>query len=128
MNESSAATPIGEVADGYLAMWNETDPTRRREVIEATWTPTRATSIQRSTPRGRMPWTRWWRGCTNSFPGTASVRPGPLMYTMTARWGWELAGPDASSTVVSGVDFAVLAPDGRLREVTGFFEQPNNAD
>jgi hypothetical protein len=39
VNESSAATPIGEVVDGYFAMWNETDPTRRREVIEATWTP-----------------------------------------------------------------------------------------
>jgi hypothetical protein len=38
MNESNATTPIGEVVDGYFAMWNETDQARRREVIEATWT------------------------------------------------------------------------------------------
>ena len=39
MNESNGATLIDGVVDGYFAMWNETDPTRRREVIEATWTP-----------------------------------------------------------------------------------------
>ncbi len=44
-----------------------------------------------------------------------------------ARWAWELAGPNGSPPVAAGVDFAVLAPDGRLREVTGFFEQPAGA-
>jgi len=46
-----------------------------------------------------------------------------------ARWGWELypTGPEAGPPVAVGVDFAVLAPDGRLREVTGFFEQPKQA-
>jgi hypothetical protein len=46
---------------------------------------------------------------------------------MTAPWGWKLAGPGDGSTAFSGVVFAVLAADGRLREVTGFFEQPNDA-
>ena len=31
--------------------------------------------------------------------------------------------PDGAA-YVTGVDFAVLAPDGRLREVTGFFAPP----
>jgi hypothetical protein len=29
--------------------------------------------------------------------------------------------------VAAGVDFAVLAADGRLRQVTGFLEQPASA-
>jgi hypothetical protein len=128
VNESSAATPIREVVDGYFAMWNETDPTRRREVIEATWTPDASYVDPTFDAQGPDTLDAMVAGVHEQFPGHRSIRPGPLLSTMTARWGWELAGPDASSTVVSGVDFAVLAPDGRLREVAGFFEQPNNTD
>ena len=89
--------PIDAVVDGYFAMWNETDTTRRGDAIAAAWTP-----------------------------GGAYVDP--LLpvdaHHDRARWDWELASPDGGTTVVSGVDFAVLAPDGRLREVTGFFARP----
>jgi SnoaL-like domain len=36
------------------------------------------------------------------------------------RFAWELRVPD-QSMVVEGVDFGVLAPDGRLASITGFF-------
>ena len=36
------------------------------------------------------------------------------------RFAWELRSPD-NSTVMEGVDFGVLAPDGRLASITGFF-------
>ena len=29
---------VHEVVDRYIATWNETDPARRRELIERTWT------------------------------------------------------------------------------------------
>ena len=31
-------TQLTTVVDGYIAMWNETDPERRRAIIEQTWT------------------------------------------------------------------------------------------
>ena len=31
-------TQLTTVVDGYIAMWNETDPERRRSLIEQTWT------------------------------------------------------------------------------------------
>ena len=31
-------TEVTTVVDGYIAMWNETDPERRRWIIEQTWT------------------------------------------------------------------------------------------
>jgi hypothetical protein len=31
-------TEVMTVVDGYIAMWNETDPQRRRSIIEQTWT------------------------------------------------------------------------------------------
>ena len=35
------------------------------------------------------------------------------------RFGWQLTGPDGP--VVTGLDVAVVAPDGRLERVAGFF-------
>src|SRR3954462_7731974 len=31
-------TELTTVVDSYIAMWNETDPERRRSIIEQTWT------------------------------------------------------------------------------------------
>jgi hypothetical protein len=36
------------------------------------------------------------------------------------RFGWELVAPDGSVTV-AGVDVGILAADGRLAAITGFF-------
>jgi hypothetical protein len=36
------------------------------------------------------------------------------------RFAWELAAPGGAVTV-AGVDVGVLAPDGRLQRITGFF-------
>jgi hypothetical protein len=38
MSEASAATSTAKVVDGYFAIWNQTDPDRRRELIATTWT------------------------------------------------------------------------------------------
>ena len=36
------------------------------------------------------------------------------------RFAWELVGPDGAAAL-AGLDVGELAPDGRLRRVTGFF-------
>jgi len=128
MNESNATTPIGEVVDGYFAMWNETDQARRREVIEATWTSDASYVDPMFDAEGQDALDAMVAGVHEQFPGHRFRPTGTVdVHNDRARWGWELAGPGDGSTVFSGVDFAVLAADGRLREVTGFFEQPNDA-
>ena len=94
MNESNATTPIGEVVDGYFAMWNETDQARRREVIEATWTSDASYVDPMFDAEGQDALDAMVAGCTNSSPDTASARPGPSTFTMTARGGaGSLPGP-----------------------------------
>lgn len=128
MNESNATTPIGEVVDGYFAMWNETDQARRREVIEATWTSDASYVDPMFDAEGQDALDAMVAGVHEQFPGHRFRPTGTVdVHNDRARWGWELTGSSDGSTVVSGVDFAVLAADGRLREVTGFFEQPNDA-
>lgn len=85
MSTTDTARPISTAVDGYFAMWNESDPQRRREVIAATWAQ-----------------------------DAGYIDP---MFAAD--------GPEAlDALVAAGVDFAVLAADGRLRQVTGFFEPP----
>ncbi len=128
MTERNAATPIGEVVDGYFAMWNETDSTRRREAIEATWTPDASYIDPMFDAEGPDALDAMVAGVHERFPGHRFRPTGAVdFHNDRARWGWELVGPHDGSTVVAGVDFALLAPDGRLREVTGFFEQPTDA-
>jgi hypothetical protein len=125
MTETDTATPIRKVVDGYFAMWNETDPMRRREVTATTWSQDASYIDPMFTAEGHDSLDAMVAAVHQQFPGHRFRLTGPIdIHHDRARWGWELAGPDGSPPVAVGVDFAVLAPDGRLREVTGFFEQP----
>jgi hypothetical protein len=128
MTETDAATAISKLVDGYFAMWNETDPHRRREVIAATWSDGASYIDPLFAADGPEALDAMVAGIHEQFPGHHFRLTGAIdAHHDRARWGWELAGPAGSPPVAAGVDFAVLAPDGRLRAVTGFLEQPSGA-
>ena len=129
MTESNAATtPINEVVDGYFAMWNETDPTRRREVIRATWSEDASYVDPMFAAEGPGALDEMVAGVHERFPGHRFRLTGSIdAHNDRARWGWELVGPDGGPPIAAGVDFAVLTPDSRLREVSGFLEQQTGA-
>ena len=128
MTESNAMTPISKAVDGYFAMWNETDSTRRREFIEATWSEDASYVDPMFAAEGSDALNEMAAGVQEQFPGHRFRQTGAIdAHNDRARWGWELTGPDDGPPVAAGVDFAVLAPDGRLREVSGFLEQQTSA-
>jgi hypothetical protein len=128
MIETNSATPISTVVDGYFAMWNETEPRRRREVIAATWAQDAGYVDPLFAAEGHEALDGLVAAVHQQYPGYSFRLTGAVdVHHDRARWGWELAGPNGSPPVAAGIDFAVLAPDGRLREVTGFFEQPAGA-
>lgn len=127
MTETNAVTPTSKVVDDYFAIWNETDPTRRRELIAATWSRDATYVAPMFEAEGPDALDALVAGVHERFPGHRFRLTGAVdVHHDRARWGWELAGPDGPP-VAAGVDFAVLAPDGRLREITGFFEPPAGA-
>jgi len=124
MTETRVAAPIETIVDGYFAMWNETDADRRRDVIAATWTPSGSYVDPRFDADGYDALDALVAGVHETFPGHRFRLTTPVaVHHDRAYWGWDLAGPDGAP-VVTGVDFAVLAPDGRLREVCGFYPVP----
>lgn len=124
----STAT-IEQTVAGYFAIWNETDPNRRRQRIEEVWTPDASYLDPMFSADGPAALDRLVAGVHQQFPGHRFRLVGAVdAHHDRARWGWELVGPAGGPPVAAGVDFAVLAADGRLRSVTGFFAaQPGAA-
>jgi hypothetical protein len=127
MADTQVTTPIDTIVDGYFAMWNELDPAKRRATIAATWAEEAGYSDPLFTAAGYEALDALVAAVHDQYPGYRFRRTSAVdSHHNQARWGWELSGPDGN-TPAAGVDFAVLAPDGRLNAVTGFFEQPAQA-
>ena len=115
-------TDINAVVDGYIAMWNETDPERRRSIIEATWTDDASYLDPIMAGEGRDGIDAMVAGIQERFPGHRfRLSFGPDMHNDRVRFAWELAA-NGGDPVARGVDFGTVADDGRLRDVTGFLE------
>ncbi len=124
-NSATGTIAINQVVEGYFAMWNETDPQRRREIIGATWVADGNYVDPLFTANSYETLEAMVVAVHERFPG--------FRFTLTEaigthhdreRWGWALGDPNGEPPVAVGVDFAILAADGRLREVVGFFAQP----
>ena len=110
-----------DLVDRYIATWNETDPERRRQLIEATWTETASYLDPRLEGEGRDGIDAMIRGVHELLPGHRFRRASAIDgHHDRIRFAWELA-PEGGPAVVSGTDFAVVS-DGRLKAVTGFFD------
>ena len=112
------------VVDGYFAVWNEPDQARRRARIAEVWSPGATYVDPMFAAQGAEALEALVAGLHQNYPGHTFRQTGPLdVHHDRARWGWDFLAPDGK-LVMSGVDFAVLDADGKLRDVTGFFQQP----
>jgi hypothetical protein len=63
-------------------------------------------------------------GAQAAYPGHEfRLVAGPDAHNDRVRFTWQLFGPSGADAVATGIDFATVAEDGRLREVTGFLER-----
>lgn len=119
-------TNVEKVVDAYFVMWNEPDQARRRAAIAAAWAPGASYVDPMFAVEGADALDALAVGVQQKFPGFQfRLTDAVDVHHDRARWGWELVGPDGSR-IGDGVDYAVVAEDGRLRSVTGFlnFEIP----
>lgn len=127
MSGSETTTGVGQIIESYFAMWNEEDAARRREIIGATWTGEANYVDPLFAAEGYAALDAMVAEVHRQFPGHRFRPVGlPDAHHDRALWRWELAGPDDAPPVARGIDVAILADDGRLRSVTGFFEGAAN--
>lgn len=116
-----------DLAQRYLDIWNETDPSSRRTAIEALWSSDARYTDPMADAQGRDAIDATIAAVQRQFPGFVFRLAGPVdAHHNQARFGWELrpaeAGPGAEAPVV-GFDVAVADADGRLSTVLGFLDK-----
>ena len=117
----TSTTTITNVVDAYIAMWNEADPARRRELAGYVFTEDAGYGDPGMSGEGPDGIDAMVAAAPQQFPGHRfELTQGPDAHHDRVRFAWRLVG--GSGPVAAGVDFALVADDGRLRAVTGFLE------
>lgn len=112
-----------ELVDRYLAAWNATDAGARQAMIESAWAEQGSYRDPALAADGHAAIAGMAAAVQQRFPDHEFRRTGPIdAHNDRLRFGWELAPRAGGPPPVRGVDFATLAPDGRLASVTGFFD------
>jgi SnoaL-like domain len=110
------------VVQSYIAMWNETEPARRRELVAETVTDDARYLDPLMSGAGVDGISEMIAGAQAQFPGHRfTLIAGPDVHHDRVRFTWSLAA-DGGDPVAIGIDFATVADDGRMESITGFLE------
>ena len=110
-----------DLIDRYIAIWNETDAKRRRDLIARTWTEdsTYLDPLMRGEGHGGID--SMIQGVQAQFPGLLFRRTSEVdAHNDRVRFTWEL-GPEGGPALAGGVDFGLIT-GGRLQAITGFLD------
>jgi hypothetical protein len=117
-------TDISTVINNYIAAWNEADPDRRRAIVGDTFVDDATYLDPLMSGEGHDGIAAMIAAAQQQFPGHRfELAMGPDAHNDRVRFAWTLVAADGGAPVAGGVDFAIVADDGRLRSVTGFLEQ-----
>jgi hypothetical protein len=113
---------LTDLIDRYIAIWNETDADRRRDLIARTWTETASYLDPVIAGEGQTGIAAMTQGVQERFPRHQFRRTSEVdAHHDCLRFSWELA-PEGGPAVVHGTDFGMVAADGRLQSIIGFFD------
>ena len=112
-----------DVANRYIASWNETDPAARRATLEGLWANDGRYTDPLADVQGIDDIDATIAAVQGQFPTFSFRLVGPVDgHGSQCRFAWEL-GPDGADAPVAGFDVAVLTPDGKVQAVLGFLDR-----
>ena len=124
MKESEVATPIRDVVERYIALWNEPDADARSRAVAQLFTQEGTYTDPLAAAEGYEAIEAVITGAREQFPGHVFKLIGDIdAHHDIVRFGWELVPEGGDESVVVGFDVAVAASDGRLRDVYGFLDK-----
>lgn len=120
-------TTYDELAERYIAVWNETDPARRRATIADLWAPDGRYVDPLAVAEGRDAIDATVAAVQGQFPGMTFRLAGPVDgHHNQARFTWEL-GPADGAAPIAGFDVATTDDSGKLTQVLGFLDRVPSA-
>jgi hypothetical protein len=112
-----------QLAERYIAVWNETDPESRRRGVEQLWSENGRYVDPIADAHGRDAIERTIAAVQDQFPEFVFRLAGPVdAHHNQLRFSWEL-GPAGGEAPIVGFDVAVTDGDGRLETVLGFLDK-----
>ena len=131
-DRTSAAAAITNGAveatvEAYVATWNETDASRRQARIAQAWADSGRyrDPLMGSTGHGEID--AMLAAVQARFPGFVLKRTSKVdCHNDAVRFTWSL-GPASGPSVVEGVDFGTLTPEGKLATIVGFIDKMPSA-
>jgi len=119
--DERAQAAIDETIAVYSAAWGEADAAKRRQMLQRVWAPDGTYMDPISQLKGVDALVERINGFRSKLPGGQIVPWSRVdVHHNVLRFAWRLVGPDGA-ILNEGMDFATLAPDGRLQSVVGFF-------
>jgi hypothetical protein len=121
--DRGAMNDVTTLIDNYIAIWNEPDADRRRALIRETYTEDARYLDPLMAGEGHGGLDTMIAAAQQQFPGHRFELAGaPDAHSDRVRFTWHLVGAGGGAPVAVGHDFARLADDGRIADVTGFLE------
>lgn len=119
---NTAALDAAGIAHDYIAVWNETDPARRRRLLEAGWQADASYVDPMAQARGLDAIDALVGAVQQRYPGFRFRLKGRAdAHGEHLRFAWTL-GPSGAEDLIEGSDFAQL-DGGKLQAVTGFLDK-----
>ena len=113
---------VNDLIDRYIDGWNETDATRRRDLIARTWTETATYRDPLMQGDGHSGIDAMIEQVQQRFPAHRFRRTSDIdVLHDHVRFSWELAA-DGAPALASGTDFAVVSSGQRLQSMIGFLD------
>ncbi|GAB3574751.1 nuclear transport factor 2 family protein [Amycolatopsis endophytica] len=111
------------IAQRYIDVWNETDPVKRRALIEEVFTPEATYTDPLGAVRGADGVDGFIAGAQQQFAGLEFRLAGTADgHHDQARFTWHLEAPGATEPLAIGFDVVTIA-DGRIEQVLGFLDK-----
>ena len=115
-------TTPAAIAERYLAAWNETDPQRRRAILQESWSVDATYVDPLASVTGHDGVDALIGGVQQRFPGFGFKLLGQADgYGDQVRFSWTL-GPAIGEPPIQGSDVVTLK-DGRIGSVIGFLDR-----
>jgi hypothetical protein len=116
-------TASTDLADRYLAAWNETDADARRALLDQVFTEDVTYTDPLADVAGRNGLDAAIAAVQAQFPGWVFRLAGPAdAHHDQLRFTWHL-GPEDGEPPITGSDVAVTDGEGRIRTVLGFLDR-----